>query len=157
MISLCRGLILHHSDIVSQIVVAVTVPLDFLVQLRGCLILYVVNYVRPCYLEGFFNLPGQYFYRRCLRLLLHVTRMCRMSRILHDVSLWWIGASHGCPRFWTLVQLRKFSPLLVAALSFRSYPFLDSFLKQQSCLLDFLEYTWVYYGGGLWKPLMIII
>ena len=31
------------------------------------------------------------------------------------------------------------------------------FLKQQSCLLGFLKYTWVYYGGGLWKPLMIII
>ena len=89
--------------------------------------------------------------------LLHVTHMHRMSRILHNVLLWWIGASHGCPRFWTLVQLRRFSLHLVAALSFRSYPFLDSFLKQQSCLLGFLEYTWLYCGGGSWKPLMIII
>ena len=62
MISLCRGLILHHSDVVSQIVMVVTVPLDFLVQLRGCLILYVVNYVWPRYSEGLFDLPGWYFY-----------------------------------------------------------------------------------------------
>ena len=47
MISLCGGLILHHSDVISQIVMAVTVPLDFLVRLRGCFILYVVNYVWP--------------------------------------------------------------------------------------------------------------
>ena len=66
MISLCGGLILCHSDVVGQIVVAVTVPLDFLVRLRGCLILYVVNYVWPHYSEGLFDLPGQYFYRQCL-------------------------------------------------------------------------------------------
>ena len=66
MISLCGGLILCHSDIVGQIVVAVTVPLDFLVRLRGCLILYVVNYVQLRYLEGLFDLPRWYFYRRCL-------------------------------------------------------------------------------------------
>ena len=62
MISLCGGLILCHSDVIGQIVVVVTVPLDFLVQLRGCLILYVVDYVQPYYSEAFFNLPGQYFY-----------------------------------------------------------------------------------------------
>ena len=71
MISLCGGLVLCHPDVIGQIVVVVTVPLDFLVRLRGCLILYVVNYVQPCYSEGFFNLPGQYFYRCevCLRYL----------------------------------------------------------------------------------------
>ena len=62
MISLCRCFVLRHSDIIGQIVVVVTVPLDFLVQLRGCLILYVVNYVQPRYSEGFFDLPGWYFY-----------------------------------------------------------------------------------------------
>ena len=36
--------------------------LDFLVQLRGCLILYVVNYVQPHYSEGLFDLPGRYFH-----------------------------------------------------------------------------------------------
>ena len=60
MILLCGGLVLCHSDVIGQIVMAVTVPLDFLVQLRGCFILYVVNYVWPCYLEGFFDLPGRY-------------------------------------------------------------------------------------------------
>ena len=66
-----------------------------------------------------------------LRSLRRVKRTCCTSHTLHDVSSWWIGASRGCPRFWTLVQLRRFSPLLVAALSFCLYPSLDSFFKQQ--------------------------
>ena len=63
MISFCGGLVLHHSDVVCQIVMAVAVPLNFLVRLRGCLILYMVNYVWPCNSEGLFDLPGWYFYR----------------------------------------------------------------------------------------------
>ena len=82
-----------------------------------------------------------------LRLLRRVKHMCHTSHTLHNVLLWWIGASHGCPRFWTLVQLWRFSPLLVVALSLHLYPSLDSFFKQQGCSFGFFR---VYLGVLLW-------
>ena len=49
--------------------------------------------------------------------------------IPHNVSWWQSGASHGCPRSWTAVQLQRFSLLLLAALVFHLYPLLDPFLS----------------------------
>ena len=82
-----------------------------------------------------------------LRLLLCVKCTCCTSHTLHDVLSWWIGASHGCPRFWTLVQLWRFLLLLITALSFCLYPSLDSFFKQQGCFFGFFR---VHLGVLLW-------
>ena len=74
-----------------------------------------------------------------LRLLLCVKCTCCTSHTFHDVSSWWIGASCRCPRFWTLVQLWKVLLLLIVPRSFRLYPSLDSFFKQQCCFFGFFR------------------
>ena len=71
-----QRLILCHSDIIGQIVVAVAVPLDFLIQLRGCFILYMVNNVWPCILEGLLHLSGWYFYHQHLWCFYYVQSIC---------------------------------------------------------------------------------
>ena len=95
MISFCRGFVLHHSDVVGQIVVAVTVPLNFLIWLRGCFIPYIANNVWPCNPEGFFNLPWWYFYHRCLWCFYNVQGICFMFPSDNDD---WNIQNSGAPK-----------------------------------------------------------
>ena len=75
----------------------VAIPLDFLIQLRGCFILYVANNVWPCISEGLFNLPWWYFYHWLLWCFYdmqsicfaHITSfmMCCGNKIGHPVDV----------------------------------------------------------------------
>ena len=116
---------------------AVTVPLNFLVWLRGCFILYVANCVWPCNLEGLLDLPWRYFYSS------EAFMMCEAytSHVSHP-SQCVIVINWGIPwmsQVWTLVQLRRFWPLLVVAHSFHLYLFLDSFFTATELLVGFFR------------------
>ena len=102
MISLCGGLVLCISDVISQVVMVVAIPLDFLVQLRGCFILYKANNVWPCDLKGFFNLPWWYFYCWRLRRFYNIVKLSRSPSDCQDpiqskidpLLLLWLHSNH---------------------------------------------------------------
>ena len=75
------------------------------------------------------------------------------SHILHALW-WWNGASYWCPTSWTVVQLRRFSLLLSAALSFHLYPLLDPFFEQQ--LVAFLFFITHVLLKIMWYPFVHI-